>query len=58
MFSVSEDSHVDIVTTINASKSDINPDFLYCASVGHHSNSIFWSCVPQEIQAATMDKRV
>lgn len=49
---------MDIVTTINASKSDLNPDFLYCASVGHHSNSIFWSCVPQEIQAATMDKRV
>lgn len=51
---------MDIVTAVNASKSDINPKFVYCASIGHHSNSrgAFWSCVPQEIQAAAMDKRV
>lgn len=41
MFSVfySGDSHVDIITTINACKSDIDSNFLYCPSTGHHNNS-------------------
>lgn len=30
---------MDIMSTINASRSDINSDFLYCASMGHHNNS-------------------
>lgn len=30
---------MDIVTTNNTSNRDINPNFLYCASIGHHSNS-------------------
>lgn len=31
---------MDIVTAVNASKSDINPNFLYWSSIGHHSNSV------------------